>query len=144
MQAQERQSVIAQVQADELMTAWVALGIDPSFEVLRGPETGLVSLKGQIGGGGAPFPFGDATATRASVRLNDGRIGHAMLLGRDHRRTTIAAVIDALCHGEGDAELIDAKLMPALIKALRDRDQTRAAQTAATKVDFFTMVRGED
>ncbi|MEL6201210.1 MAG: phosphonate C-P lyase system protein PhnG [Pseudomonadota bacterium] len=139
-----RAAAIAQAPARVLMSAWQELGLDPEFELLRGPETGLVSLRGRIGGGGAPFPFGDATATRASVKLSDGRVGHAMLMGRDGKRTTIAAVINALCHAPDDAALIDKKLITRLSASTKLRDDKRQAETAATRVDFFTMVRGED
>ncbi|MEO0544119.1 MAG: phosphonate C-P lyase system protein PhnG [Pseudomonadota bacterium] len=140
----ERHAAIAQASGAQLNEIWGRVGLDPAFEMLRGPETGLVSLKGRIGGAGAPFPFGDATATRASVRLSDGRVGHALLLGRDKERATIAAVVDALCCEDGDAKHVDAHLIEPLLAEIESRDTNRAAQTAATRVDFFTMVRGED
>lgn len=141
---QERSAVLATAPAADLLRHWQALGLDPDFRFVRGPEIGLVSLRGRIGGGGAPFPFGDATATRATVRLDDGRVGHAMTLGRDSQRATIAAVIDALCQDAGERNRVHEQLIAPLQEAIRKRDDTRAAETAATRVDFFTMVRGED
>ena len=139
-----RMALLSQASPKVFAKQWQQLGIDPEFEILRGPETGLVSLKGRIGGGGAPFPFGDATATRVSVRLADNRVGHAMMLGRDTNRVTIAAVIDALCQNADDRKKIDSELLAPLEASILERDATRSAQTAATRVDFFTMVRGED
>lgn len=141
---QRRQRTIADAPTGELSERWQALALDPVFSYLRGPETGLVSLRGRMGGGGAPFPFGDATATRVSVRLEDGTAGHSMVLGRDSRRATIAAVVDALCASAGLAGRIDEELIAPLEAGIAARDARRARQTAATKVDFFTMVRGED
>ena len=140
-----RMAVLANCQAAELADLWRGLGIDPAFEILRGPETGLVALRGRIGGGGGPFNFGEATATRVSVRLESGAVGHAMQLGRDHARAKIAAVIDALAASDPHAaERIDTLVIGPLEDQLRARDARRAAETAATRVDFFTMVRGED
>lgn len=139
-----RFAILSQAPSDDFSKHWSRLEVDPEFELLRGPETGLVSLRGRIGGGGAPFTFGDATATRASVKLKDGRIGHAMLLGRDSKRTAIAAVIDALCQNRKDEQAIERILIEPLADAIRLRDEKRSAQTTATRVDFFTMVRGED
>jgi len=143
-QNKDRQAVIAQAAPAALKIAWEALGLDPDFTMVRGPDTGLVALRGRIGGGGAPFPFGDATSTRTTVRLGDGRIGHAFLLGRDHARATIAAVVDALCQHNEDAQRIDEELIRPLSAEVNARDRKRQAETAATRVDFFTMVRGED
>ena len=66
---------------------------------MRGPETGLVTLRGRIGGGGAPFNFGEATVTRATVRLPGGAIGHAYALGRDKAKARLCAIADALSMG---------------------------------------------
>ena len=140
----ERASVLANAPTSKLGSRWSSLGLDPDFRFVRGPETGLVSLRGRIGGGGGPFAFGDATATRATIRLADGRIGHAITLGRDTQRATIAAVVDALCQDPGERTRIQQHLIDPLRTAIRERDETRAAETAATRVDFFTMVRGED
>jgi alpha-D-ribose 1-methylphosphonate 5-triphosphate synthase subunit PhnG len=141
---QQRMAVLARGDARQLAEGWASLGIDPEFELVRGPETGLIALRGRMGGGGAPFNFGEATATRATVRLGDGTVGHAIALGRDAGRVKLAAVIDALAQDEAMAERIDAAIIAPLQEALDARDRRRAAETAATRVDFFTMVRGED
>lgn len=141
---QQRMAVLARGDARKLAEGWASLGIDPEFELVRGPETGLIALRGRMGGGGAPFNFGEATATRATVRLCDGTVGHAIALGRDAGRVKLAAVIDALAQDEAMAKRIDAAIIAPLQEALDARDRRRAGETAATRVDFFTMVRGED
>ena len=140
----ERMAVLAQSDAAALAECWVALDIDPQFAFLRGPETGLIALRGRMGGSGAPFNFGEATATRATVRLDSGAVGHAVILGRDRRKATQAAVIDALALDPSMAGTIDTIVTAPLQRAAHARDTRRAAEAAATRVDFFTMVRGED
>jgi alpha-D-ribose 1-methylphosphonate 5-triphosphate synthase subunit PhnG len=80
----------------ELEAAIAGLGEPPAYRELRAAETGLVMLRGRIGGTGSPFNVGEVTVTRAALRLASGAIGFAYLLGRSHRRATLAALIDAL------------------------------------------------
>lgn len=141
---QERLSALATASGAELMELWGRLGIDPACEMVRGPETGLVALRGRIGGGGAPFNFGEATVTRATVRLGSGAVGHAVALGRDRRKAKLIAILDALAQDPDMESKIDAEIVGPLRQSLAARDAKRRAETAATKVDFFTMVRGED
>ena len=140
----ERMAVLAQADGHELQRLWADTGLDPECEIVRGPETGLVVLRGRIGGGGAPFNFGEATVTRATVRMGNGAVGHSIMLGRDRAKAKLAAVIDALGQDEAGAALVDEAIIGPLRQAQSERDNRRQAETAATKVDFFTMVRGED
>ena len=111
---------------------------------MRGPETGLVTVRGRIGGGGAPFNTGEATVTRATVRLPSGQIGHAYALGRDKEKVRLAAVLDATWCAEETRAAVEEKVVAPLLRMQIAADAKRRAETAATKVDFFTMVRGED
>ncbi len=101
-------------------------------------------MRGRIGGGGAPFNTGEATVTRATVRLPSGQIGHAYALGRDKEKVRLAAILDASWCAEETRETVQTKVVAPLIETPGRADAKRRAETAATKVDFFTMVRGED
>jgi alpha-D-ribose 1-methylphosphonate 5-triphosphate synthase subunit PhnG len=114
----------------------------PSFTYLRKPETGLVMLRGRQGGTGSPFNIGEATLTRCSIRLANGTIGHAFVMGRSHEHAVTAAVCDALLQGPENAQLTDAVIAP-LARERAERERQLALKNAATKVDFFTMVRGD-
>ncbi|MET3791286.1 phosphonate C-P lyase system protein PhnG [Aquamicrobium terrae] len=139
-----RMSVLARAGTSRLRELWATLDLAPAYRVLRGPECGLITLRGRIGGSGEPFNFGEATVTRASVRLDDGSVGHAVALGRDMDKARIAALIDAVCRRPDMATLVDAQMIAPLQRELDAADETRRQETAATRVDFFTMVRGED
>ena len=139
-----RMSVLARCKTSRLQELWDRLGLNPAHKALRGPESGLVMLRGRVGGTGEAFNFGETTVTRASVKLEDGSVGHAMALGRDSTKARLSAIIDALCHRLETAVLIDAEMIAPMQKELDQADETRRQQTAATRVDFFTMVRGED
>ena len=47
----------------------------PACENLREAESGLVMVRGRAGGDGAPFNLGEATVSRAAVRLATGEVG---------------------------------------------------------------------
>lgn len=117
---------------------------DEGATFLRGPETGLVTIRGRIGGAGAAFNVGEATVTRASVRLSSGEIGHSYLLGRDAAKARLCAIIDAVAQRPGNGERVEQIVIAPLRARLRREDARKNAEAAATKVDFFTMVRGED
>ncbi|MEO0944986.1 MAG: phosphonate C-P lyase system protein PhnG [Pseudomonadota bacterium] len=144
-QRQDWMKVLALSNARELLGHWCDLELDPDCTLLRGPETGLIALRGRMGGGGAPFNFGEATVTRATVRLDEtGAVGHAVMLGRNQTKAKLAAILDALAQDETQRDRIE-KLVIAPLKAKQAaRDEVRAQETAATKVDFFTLVRGDD
>jgi alpha-D-ribose 1-methylphosphonate 5-triphosphate synthase subunit PhnG len=134
----------AQASEAELEAALAELGELPAAEELRPPQIGLVMLRGRIGGDGPPFNVGEATVTRAALRLDTGAIGFAYMLGRSHRRARLAALVDAMgqdpdCRARLQAILVD----PVTAHRIADDARVRA-ETGATKVDFFTLVRGED
>ena len=112
---------------------------------VRAPEVGMVMMRGRIGGDGSPFNAGEATVTRAVVRLESGEVGYSYLLGRSKERARMAALLDAI--GQSSPErmsaLEDAFIAPVMQRVKASR-QARQAEVEATKVDFFTMVRGDD
>jgi alpha-D-ribose 1-methylphosphonate 5-triphosphate synthase subunit PhnG len=135
--------LLSKADDDVLEAAWAAMPAQPGVAHVRGPETGLVMLRGRIGGGGSPFNLGEATVSRATVRLATGEIGHGHTLGMNRRKTELAAIFDALAQRPEFQTEIE-NLLNAVAAEISARDDARARQTAATKVDFFTMVRGED
>ena len=112
------------------------------YRVLKPAATGLVMLRGRIGGDGAPFNLGEATVPKSVIELVDGTRGYGQCLGRNPRKAELVAVFDALW--QQDEARVEALALKPIRKALALARQTQAAQTAATKVDFFTLVRGED
>ncbi|NTF85626.1 phosphonate C-P lyase system protein PhnG [Agrobacterium rhizogenes] len=148
--AQERRErkrtadLLARAERDELDAAWEALSEKPAIQPVRGPETGLVMVRGRIGGGGAPFNLGEVTVTRATIRLASGTVGHAHALGTDREKVRLAAIFDALWHQPATKDFVEKTILLPITERIAGRDRQRAEETAATRVDFFTMVRGED
>ncbi len=137
-------AAFAQASRDQLRELTQAAGLPTEAKPLRGPETGLVTVRGRIGGGGAPFNTGEATVTRATVQLPSGQVGHAYALGRDKEKVRLAAILDAIWCAEETRATVEEKIVAPLQRLQAEADARRRAEAAATKVDFFTMVRGED
>jgi alpha-D-ribose 1-methylphosphonate 5-triphosphate synthase subunit PhnG len=136
-------AALAEACGGALALAWQQWGDKPDYQLVRGPETGLVMVRGRAGGGGAPFNLGETTVTRATVRLATGEVGHAYALGRDGEKVELAAVFDALWQRPADRPRVDL-LVADLRQERATADRQRREETAATRVDFFTMVRGDD
>jgi alpha-D-ribose 1-methylphosphonate 5-triphosphate synthase subunit PhnG len=139
---QAAMAVLAHSDAAEI--AWHLESIAlPAHEELREPENGLVMVRGRIGGDGAPFNLGEATVSRAAVRLSTGEVGFGYTLGRDRQKAKMIALCDALVQSDDHAGLVEAKVLAPLRAAMIAERNRSAAETAATRVNFYTLVRGE-
>lgn len=134
--------IIAQGDKHELQRLWQAAAIAVETQWLREPEIGLLPLQARSGNTGDKFLFGDATITRAVVSTQ-GKTGYAFVLGRDKQHAETAAVIDALMQDDKYRERIAAQILQPLAEQTAVIHAEQQAEVAATKVDFFTMVRGE-
>jgi alpha-D-ribose 1-methylphosphonate 5-triphosphate synthase subunit PhnG len=135
--------LLATAPHDRLLALADTAGVMADHHILRAPEIGTVMLRGRAGGTGAPFNLGEITVTRASIRLSEGPVGHGHVQGRSHRAALTAALIDALMQTPR-AESLGRQVLAPLAADRAARRDGRAARAAATKVDFFTLVRGED
>jgi alpha-D-ribose 1-methylphosphonate 5-triphosphate synthase subunit PhnG len=135
-------TVLAHADASEIARRLDAIAL-PAHENLREPENGLVMVRGRIGGDGAPFNLGEATVARAAVRLSTGEVGFGYTLGRDGEKARMIALCDALIQTSDHAGTIEMQIVAPLRAAMMARRDQRAAEAAATRVDFYTMVRGE-
>lgn len=134
----------ARALSDALEDCLARLGGRPPYRWLRAPEIGAVMVRGRAGGTGAPFNLGEMTVTRASLALEDGTVGHAWVAGRDREHAANAALADALLQRAETHALVEAEVLRPLSRRAADDREARGRKAAATKVDFFTMVRGED
>lgn len=135
--------VLAKTGLDELEAAVQRLGAIPDCIMLRHPEIGLVMARGRAGGSGQRFNLGEVPVTRCAVQSPAGHIGHGYVQGRDKRHAELAAVMDALLQdNERQANLL-AEVIESLANAASQRKEAVRRKAEATRVEFFTMVRGE-
>lgn len=144
-QRQRRLRLLARADRTMLEQAWNSLAEQPGFRRLKQPETGLVMVRARAGGVGQRFNFGEMTVTRCVVALEPGgAMGVGYIQGRDQRKAELVALFDALAQDAAQAERIERDLIAPVESKLLAARQAREAKVAATKVDFFTLVRGED
>jgi alpha-D-ribose 1-methylphosphonate 5-triphosphate synthase subunit PhnG len=129
-------AVLARSDAAELSER---LGALPEYRVLRGPEAGLVMVRGRTGGGGAPFNLGEMTATRCTVRTDTGCVGHAYIAGRNERLAELAALTDALLQDPTRQNALMEEVIEPLAAMQQERRDAVSAKAAATRVQFFAM-----
>jgi alpha-D-ribose 1-methylphosphonate 5-triphosphate synthase subunit PhnG len=132
-------AVLARASTDDIQAHLADLPPLPAHIVLRGPEAGLVMVRGRAGGGGAAFNLGEMSVTRCTVRDEAGRIGHAYVAGRDQAQAELAARLDAVLQDESWHRRVEAAVIAPLEAAQQARIATDARKAAATRVQFFTL-----
>jgi alpha-D-ribose 1-methylphosphonate 5-triphosphate synthase subunit PhnG len=136
--------VLAHSQPGALSARMSALSLSPDYDTLRAPEIGLVQIQARMGGTGERFFAGDATLTRAAIRLNSGTLGYSYVLGRDKAHAERCAVIDALLQEQPYFQTLMETLIAPLEADRAARIAARQAEVNASRVDFFTLVRGDN
>ncbi|MGX5102021.1 phosphonate C-P lyase system protein PhnG [Enterobacter cloacae] len=136
--------VLAHSQPAALRERMNALGLTPDYDTIRAPEIGLVQIQARMGGTGERFFAGDATLTRAAIRLNSGTLGYSYVLGRDKAHAERCAVIDALLQEQPHFQTLMETLIVPLEADRAARIAARQAEVNTSRVDFFTLVRGDN
>lgn len=130
----------------DLAAAWQDWQPQPEVDQVRGPETGLVMVRGRIDAGGARFNLGEATVSRATVRLHGTALradvlGCSYVLGTDVEHARLAAVFDGLLADPDLHDRVQAEVVAPLARTQADRDERRRGDARSTRVDFFTVAR---
>jgi alpha-D-ribose 1-methylphosphonate 5-triphosphate synthase subunit PhnG len=134
-------AVLARATAEEIAERLAEAPSLPPHRALRGPEIGLVMVRGRAGGDGAPFNVGEATVTRSSVLVEGGAVGHAVRIGRDRRAAELSALLDAALQDAALRPALQAAVIAPLAAAQAARRRAEAERAAATRVEFLTMVQ---
>jgi alpha-D-ribose 1-methylphosphonate 5-triphosphate synthase subunit PhnG len=132
-------AVLSRADAGRLRALLEVCGALPDYAVLRGPEGGLVMVRGRAGGGGAAFNLGEMTVTRCTVRTDTGFVGHAYITGRDEQCALLAALGDALMQDPDRTDQVKRCVIVPLEHDQNERRAERAQKAAATRVQFFAM-----
>ena len=138
--------VMALAEPSALDSAYAALGELPAHRTLRAPETGMAMVRGRAGGTGAQFNLGEVSVTRCAVAFDaaGGIVGTAYVRGRAPRHAEQAAVLDGLLQMPDWHARVHEQVITPLARTHRGEAAARAAAAAQTRVDFFTLARGED
>ncbi len=141
---QEWMAALALAPETRLREAWNGLAARPQYKVVRGPETGLVMVRARAGNSGERFNLGEMTVTRCTVNVGDGIMGHAFITGLSHEHARLAAVFDALLQLPERGEVLRRTLIGPLQQERQAHLARRRDEVRSSKVDFFTLVRGDE
>lgn len=133
-------AVLARAPRPALESAAAVLPIPAHPVVVRAPECGMVMLRGRVGGTGDPFNLGEATVTRCALRVGDA-LGIGYVLGRDRAKAQLVALFDALLQDAARRPQLLQHLVDPLEHEQRAARELRSREAAASRVEFFTMVR---
>jgi alpha-D-ribose 1-methylphosphonate 5-triphosphate synthase subunit PhnG len=136
--------VLAKSSPDELEKTWQQLTHKPKYSFLRSPEVGLIMVRARAGGTGRSFNLGEMTLTRCTVQLESGEVGHGYVAGRVSRQAELVAVFDAMLQDLTKQRGLLEDVINPLAASQEQRRRLAELKTTATKVDFFTMVRGDE
>jgi alpha-D-ribose 1-methylphosphonate 5-triphosphate synthase subunit PhnG len=136
-------AVLARATLAELESLAPAKNELPELKSVRPPEIGMVMLRGRVGGTGNPFNLGEASVVRCALRLGDGPLGVSYALGRDKPRAELAALFDALLQDPLHHDRLQRQVIAPLARAQAHARAQKQGDVAASKVEFFTFVRGE-
>ena len=141
-------SVLAKAGAAALEQAIAAVrekvGELPGHRLIRRPEVGMTMVRARAGGTGRAFNLGEMTMTRCTLRTDDDFVGTSYVAGRSQRHAELAALFDALLQDPARQPQVMALVIDPLARAQDLRRNRRVERSAPTRVDFFTVVRGED
>jgi alpha-D-ribose 1-methylphosphonate 5-triphosphate synthase subunit PhnG len=137
-------SLLAKAAIADLEAAWRDAGGSIEFRHLREPEVGLCLVRARAGGTGIRFNLGEMTIARCAVRLATGEIGYGYVAGRSLRHAELVALFDALLQRSGPETTSLAELIDRLETAQLQHRRDSAAKVAPSRVEFLTMIRGED
>jgi alpha-D-ribose 1-methylphosphonate 5-triphosphate synthase subunit PhnG len=100
-------------------------------------------VRARTGGTGVKFNLGEATLTRCTVQIDGGSTGTAYVMGRNRRHAELAAVFDGLLQDPRRQSVLLAEVIRPLRSVLQEKRDASIRKAAATRVEFFTMVRGD-
>lgn len=146
-QRQACMATLAKAELKQLEELVDRLGLLPEYRFLRSPEIGSAMVRGCIGGTGSDFNLGEITITRCVVQIQTGDAewiaGFGYVKGRSRRHAELAALCDGLLQCPSWNERIEAEVIQPLNATTQRTHELEQRQTSATKVEFFTLVRGE-
>ena len=137
-------SVLAKSKLNDIKTYWQDTLENQSYQTIRPPQTGMVMAVARAGSSGEPFNLGEVSVTRCAIRLDSGETGVGYVTGSNKDHALHIAVIDALAQVKDQQQPLQCEVIKPLQEKLQRLKMQQQEKADATKVDFFTMVRGED
>ena len=133
-------ATLVRVPANEVIAA--SNEFDFSVVILKGPEVGLLMINGRIHSTGRPFHLGEVSLTKCVLKDDQGLLGYGHIIGRNKQQAKAIALFDLALQRNDSAEAALIRLN-AWKEDVAEIDAMESETVEETRVDFFTMVRGE-
>jgi alpha-D-ribose 1-methylphosphonate 5-triphosphate synthase subunit PhnG len=143
LQRQKNLSILAKAPLSNMLEYWQGISVDETFKFLKKPEIGMAMVRAQAGNGGENFNMGEMTMTRCVIQLDSDEIGYGYVAGRSKKKSELIALIDACWQKQSLKITIEEKIIEPLYNIEKNKEQKIKENTKASKVNFYTMVRGE-
>lgn len=135
-------AVLARASRAELEAAHGCLPELPAIQQVRAAESGMVMLRGRVGGTGDAFNLGEASVTRCALRFGAGALGVGYALGRDKRKAEMIAALDAVLQDPNHRARLEREVVEPLARHQAAQRDDSSRVSASSSVEFFTFVRG--
>ena len=136
-------SLLSSAEPSHLEAVRRKLNSSIDYTYITRPETGMIMVRAKADGSKARFNLGEVTISRCVLEVKQKYLGVSWVMGSDLKHAELAALFDGLLQ---DPEY-HKELIISLIKMLKEKqkakDETLARDVADTKVEFFTLKRGE-
>ncbi len=140
---QKWMAILAKSNLNQLETKVAEIGTLPEYSFIRPPEIGLTMVRGRAGGTGQVFNLGEMTITRCTLKIEEV-IGFGYLAGRSYRHAELAALCDGLMQIPEWHDIVQSIVIEFLEAEAKRKTEIQQCQTEATKVNFFTLKRGDE
>lgn len=140
---QKWMAILAKSNLNQLETKVAEIGTLPEYSFIRPPEIGLTMVRGRAGGTGQVFNLGEMTITRCTLKIEEV-IGFGYVGGRSYRHAELAALCDGLMQIPEWHDIVQSIVIEFLEAEAKRKTEIQQCQTEATKVNFFTLKRGDE
>ena len=114
-----------------------------AYEHIVKPETGMLMVQAKADGSDARFNLGEITVSKCILNVRGQYLGAGWIMGSDLRHAELAALFDGLLQDPEYYQVLIQTLIPVLIEKQKSRNESLLKDAADTKVNFFTLKRGE-
>ncbi|MGD1804406.1 phosphonate C-P lyase system protein PhnG [Dapis sp. BLCC M126] len=136
-------ATLAKSDLNQLEAKVAEIGTLPEYSFIRPPEIGLTMVRGRAGGTGQIFNLGEMTITRCTLKIEEV-IGFGYIAGRSYRHVELAALCDGLMQLPEWHDIVQSIVIEFLEAEAKRKTEIQQCQTEATKVNFFTLARGDE
>jgi alpha-D-ribose 1-methylphosphonate 5-triphosphate synthase subunit PhnG len=127
----------------DLETEKEKLRPDIDWEFILKPEVGLLMVQSKADGSHPGFNLGEMSVTKCVLQVQGQYLGYAVILGSDLVHAELAALFDGLLQHPDFRDDLKNSLISNLALKQKEKDRALEKETADTRVEFFTLKRGE-